>query len=223
MPPSKPSSAPNDARPVPGETLTRRAVTAITAAVAIMTSTFSIGNVSELCLHLGITAWLAWPIGAAVDLSVTGLLTGLGFLAQHGYTDVQLRKPRAMLLFCGCLTLALNTADAISRRQAGTALVDAVGPTLLIGWSEIGPWMLRQLYTVAAPEPVSIPAQVLPADLLHRARQLDAEHRAKTGRPISRDILRAQLRIARDRAAELVTIIRAEQAPATEAVLPLAA
>lgn len=103
-----------------------------------MTFTFSIGNVSELCLHLGIIAWLAWPIGASVDFSVTGLLTGLGFLAQHSYTDAQLRKPRDMLLFCGCLTLTLNIADAISRRQVGTALVDAVGPALLIGWSEVG-------------------------------------------------------------------------------------
>jgi hypothetical protein len=81
--------------------------------------------------------------------------------------------------------------------------------------------MLRQLYTITTPEPVIAP--VLPANLLDRARQLDADHRARTGRPISRDTLRAQLRIARDRAAELIAIIRAEQAPDTDVVRPLAA
>jgi hypothetical protein len=35
---------------------------------------------------------------------------------------------------CGLLTLALNTAGSIADRQYGTALVDAVGPALLMGW-----------------------------------------------------------------------------------------
>jgi hypothetical protein len=53
-----------------------------------------------------------------------------------------------MLRFCGLLTLALNTAGSIATRQYGTALVDAVGPALLTGWSEAGPWMLRQIHAV---------------------------------------------------------------------------
>ena len=56
-----------------------------------------------------------------------------------------------MLRFCGILTLALNTAGALGHRQFGTALVDAVGPALLIGWSEVGPWLLRQVYAVCPP------------------------------------------------------------------------
>ena len=51
--------------------------------------------------------------------------------------DGQLAKPRRMLRFCGILTLALNTAGALGHRQFGTALVDAVGPALLIGWSDL--------------------------------------------------------------------------------------
>jgi pimeloyl-ACP methyl ester carboxylesterase len=39
---------------------------------------------------------------------------------------------------------------------------------------------------------------------------LDAAHRAETGRPISRDNLRARLRIGRDRASALVAAVRAE-------------
>ena len=147
------------------------------------------------------------------------------FLSLHGYTHDQLARLRRMLRFCGLLTLALNTAGAIGHRQFGTALVDAVGPALLIGWSEVGPWMLHQIYAVcqtAASEP-SAPQQqkaahhampVLPARMLARTRELDAEHRAATGRPISRDALRVQLRIGRDRASALVAAVRAEAAAA---------
>jgi hypothetical protein len=220
------SVTPQQGRPVqPGETLTRRAVTAVTAAIVVMTFAFSLGNVTRLCLDLGITAWIAWLVGPAVDLSVVGLLAGMRFLSLHGYTDDQLAGLQRMLRFCGLLTLALNTAGALGHRQFGTALVDAVGPALLIGWSEVGPWMLRQIHAVclpAAPEKVAAlherqtaPAatpSVLPPSLLARTRELDAEHRAETGRPISRDALRARLRIGRDRASALVAVVRAEAA-----------
>ena len=194
--------------PVPGEALTRYAVTIITIAIVAITFAFSLGNVTMLCLGLGIAAQLAWLVGAAVDLSVVGLLTGVRFLSLHGYSDRQLRKPRRMLLFCGALTLALNTSGALSHHRFGTALVDAVGPALLIGWSELGPWLLRQVCAVCSTAPQPAPGPVPDGELLARARQLDAEHRAATGRPISRDTLRAQLRIGRDRAAALVTAIR---------------
>ena len=204
--------------PLPGEALTRRAVTVITAAIIVMTFAFSLGNVTRLCLGLGITAWIAWLVAPAVDLSVAGLLTGIRFLSLHGYTDSQLRKPRHLLRFCGLLTLALNTSGALGHQMVGTAMVDAVGPALLIAWSEAGPWLLRQIYAIrilttpAMPEARSASAvpPVLPGDLLTRARELDAEHRTATGRPISRDTLREQMRIGRDRAAALVAAVRAE-------------
>jgi hypothetical protein len=47
---------------LPGETLTRRAVTVITASIVVMTFAFSLGNVTRLCLDLGITAWIAWLV-----------------------------------------------------------------------------------------------------------------------------------------------------------------
>ena len=210
--------------PLPGAALTRRAVTVITPAIVVLTFAFSLGNVTRLCLDLGITAWIAWLVAPAVDLSVVGLLTGIRFLALHGYTDGQLAKPRYMLRFCGLLTLALNTAGALGHRQFGAALVDAVGPALLIGWSEAGPWLLRNVYAVCSPvpeqsvaPPATIQPPVLSGVLLARARELDAGHRAATGRPISRDTLRAQLRIGRDRASALVAAVRAEAAAAAEA------
>jgi hypothetical protein len=64
---------------------------------------------------------------------------------------------------------------------------------------------------------------VLPVTLLARARDLDARHRAATGRPISRDTLRAQLRIGRDRASALVAAVRAEAAAAEPRPGPLQA
>ena len=208
-----------------GEVLTRRAVTAVAAAVMVITFAFSLGNVTRLCLDLGITVWIAWLVGPAVDLSVIGLLVGIRFLSLHGYKDDELAGLRRMLRFCGLLTLALNTAGAIGHHQYGTALVDAVGPALLIGWSEVGPWLLHQIFAVCqatAPEPsaprnpeaVQRPAAALPARQLARTRELDAEHRAATGRPISRDALRARLQIGRDRAGDLVRAVRAEAAAA---------
>ena len=224
---SSASSAPAQGQPaLPGEVLTRRAVTVITAAIAAMTFAFSTGNVTQLCLDLGITAWTAWLVGPAVDLSVVGLLLGMRFLSQHGCTDAELAGLQRMLRFCGLLTLALNTAEAFGHREIGTGLVDAVGPSLLIIWAEKGPWLLRQIHAVSSltgsapttaalkPQAADTPVQplVLPARLLVRARELDAEHRAQTGRPISRDALRAQLRIGRDRAGDLVGAVRAEAA-----------
>jgi hypothetical protein len=224
-------AAPAQASPgLPGEALTRRAVTAITAAIVAMAFAFSLGNVTRLCLNLDITAWIAWLVGPAVDLSVIGLLAGMRFLSLHGYADAQLTGLHRMLRFCGLLTLALNTAGSISHHQFGTALVDAVGPALLIGWSETGPWLLRQIHAVcppAAPPQATAPQDLepapattpllLPAGLLARARDLDAAHRAETGRPISRDTLRARLRIGRDKASALVAAVRTEAAAAARA------
>jgi hypothetical protein len=208
--------------PVPGEAFTRRAVTIFTATIVALTFAFSLGNVSRLCIELGISGWIAWLVGPAVDLSVVGLLTGMRFLSLHGYTDEQLTKPRRLLRLCGGLTLALNTAGALGHFQFGTALVDAVGPALLIGWSEVGPWMLRQVYAVCStvtqpqPQPEAKPVAVVPPvlheALLNEARKLDTEHRAATGKPISRDNLRAQMCIGRDRASAIVAVVRSEVA-----------
>ena len=128
MPTVIPAPSQQPRLPLPGAALTRRAVTVITAAIVVLTFAFSLGNVTRLCLALGITGWIAWLVAPAVDLSVAGLLTGIRFLSLHGYTSAQLARPRRLLRFCGLLTLALNTAGALCHRQFGTALVDAVGP-----------------------------------------------------------------------------------------------
>ena len=73
------------------------------------------------------------------------------------------------------------------------------------------------------PIPAAARPPVLPPALLARTRELDAEHRGATGRPISRDNLRAQLRIGRDRASALVAAVRAEIAAGEPEALPQAA
>ena len=58
-----PTAAVSQAPPAqPGEALTRRAVTAVTIAIVLMTFAFSLGNVTRLCVNLGITAWIAWLV-----------------------------------------------------------------------------------------------------------------------------------------------------------------
>jgi hypothetical protein len=242
----------------PGEDLTRRAVTMITALIALFSFAFSLGNVTALALYLGIPDYIAWLIGPSVDLSVLGLLIGLRYLALRGCSDKELRKPRCLMLFSGLLTLALNVAHSVAAQRYGTALVDAVGPSLLIGWGETGPWLLRQIYAarphpsphggdpqqdeqlataeltrehhasdLASDDPSAPSIQLdttgdaagtnqprswtVPQDLLAAARMLNAKHVMKTGRPISRDNLRAELSIGRDRAASIVKTLRAEQ------------
>jgi hypothetical protein len=154
---ASPAAGPTDRPHLPGEVLTRRAVTVITALIALAAFAFSFGNVTDLALWLSIPAYIAWLIGPMVDLSVIGLLIGIRHLSLAGFTDRQLRKPRRLLDFSGLLTLALNTSKSIATGHPGTALIDAVAPSLLIGWGATGPWLLRQIYTTdTTPVPVDI-------------------------------------------------------------------
>ncbi|CAI7973842.1 hypothetical protein FRAHR75_1160017 [Frankia sp. Hr75.2] len=43
------------------------------------------------------------------------------------------------------VTLALNIAEPLIARDYGKAAFDAVGPLLLIGWSEVGPGLLQAM------------------------------------------------------------------------------
>jgi hypothetical protein len=155
------AAGPTDRPHPPGELLTRRAVTVITALIALAAFAFSFGNVTALALWLSIPAYIAWLIGPMVDLSVIGLLIGIRHLSLIGFTDRQLRKPRRLLDFSGLLTLALNTSKSIATGHPGTALIDAVAPSLLIGWGATGPWLLRQIY---ASDTIAVPVAVQSTD-----------------------------------------------------------
>lgn len=170
------TSAPPGAGPI------RAAITAITLTISLLCFAFCFGNAHRLCISLGIEGWIAWLIGPSVDLSVIGLLLGVRHLASLGYDDDQLTKPRRLLTFCGLLTLALNTADAVTREQYGTAAVEAIGPILLICWADTGPWLLRQIHARPAAvltEEVQPPQEAVPRPAKVDAALLKAEQPAE--------------------------------------------
>jgi hypothetical protein len=92
-------------------------------------------------------------VAPAVDLSVVGLLLGIRHLALHDGPPGVLRSARRLLLFSSAVTLALNVAEPLIAGQYGKAAFDAVGPLLLIGWSEVGPGLLQAMQAVGASAP----------------------------------------------------------------------
>jgi hypothetical protein len=98
------------------------------------------------------------PWSARPSTSVIGLLIGVRHLALNGQSRRQLRPARLLLAFSGAATLALNVAEPVITGAHGRAAFDAVGPLLLIGWSEVGPGLLHQIYAVRTATPDGRPA-----------------------------------------------------------------
>jgi hypothetical protein len=95
-----------------------------------------------------VPGWIAPLVGPAIDLSVVGLLCAVRALALAGVRSSQLRGARALLVFCGLVTLVLNVAGSVAEAEYGRAAFDGVAPVLLLGWAEVGPRLLRQIHTV---------------------------------------------------------------------------
>jgi hypothetical protein len=129
-----------------------QAVTVIMGTVVSLTFMFGFGNVLNLALRLGVTAWVAPLVAPAVDLTILGLLLGIRQLALAGTTPAQLRPARRLLIFASAVTLALNVADPLVAGEYGKAAFDAVGPLLLIGLAEVGPNLLRALTITRQPD-----------------------------------------------------------------------
>lgn len=122
-----------------------QAVTVIMGVVVGLTFLFGFGNVLNLALRLGVPAWVAPLVAPAVDLSILGLLLGTRQLALAGASPEVLRPARRLLIFASVVTLALNVAEPLVAGEFGKAAFDAVGPLLLIGWSEVGPGLLQAI------------------------------------------------------------------------------
>lgn len=129
---------------------TRVFVTVDAATVILLAFAFGFGNGWATARILGINPWIAPLIQPAVDLAVVGLMVGIRYLAIHGWTDRQLTKPRRWLQAFGAMTLSMNVALPLTEHHLGRAAWDAVGPILLIAWSELAPWLLRAIYSVRA-------------------------------------------------------------------------
>lgn len=221
----------------------RRTVTSVVFVIAGLAFAFGFGNGWALGVQLGVPAWIAPLVAPAVDLSVIALLATVQFLRAHGLGG-RLVGPRLLLVVCGLITFALNTARPILAGQTGRACFDAVAPLLLIGWSEVGPRLLALLHSTVPDEPTSVRAlvaEVLPEpsvtatettfvpeptyvvrdeaetvpdrpelspELVMRARDEDDRHRATHGRRITRDALRAQLKVSNAVAGALLRELR---------------
>ncbi|WP_327120622.1 hypothetical protein OHB12_16890 [Nocardia sp. NBC_01730] len=122
-----------------------QAVTVIMGVVVGLTVLFGFGNVLNLALRLGVPAWVAPLVAPAVGLSILGLLLGTRHLALTGASAEVLGPARRLLIFASVVTLALNVAEPLVAGQFGKAAFDAVGPLLLIGWSEVGPGLLQAI------------------------------------------------------------------------------
>ncbi|MET9225688.1 hypothetical protein [Lentzea sp. NPDC003310] len=210
------------------QTHVRRIVEVIMGAVVGLTFLFGFGNVLSLGLRLGVPGWIAPLVAPAVDLSVMGLLLGLRQMAANGEAEELLKPVRRLLMFCSLVTLALNVADPVIAGDYGKAAFDAVGPLLLIGWSDVGPRMLqgmngaRRVGSVVENQPASLPVEIGPGgstelvntvstaddELLERARREDIRHRELHQRPISSEVLRQRLRVGSARSRRLVNAVR---------------
>ena len=207
----------------------RRGLTAVVFVIAGLSFAFGFGNGWLLGLALGVPGWIAPLIAPAVDLSVVALLASLQYLRLHGLGG-RLAGPRLLLIVCGVITFGLNTTRSIMSGAYGRACFDAIAPSLLIGWSEVGPRILASLHSAvpadgeAGPDEdgpsataadQSVPSVPVSADRpgpspeqIQRARQLDQQHRRSKGRPITRDVLRASLGVSNATAGELLAMLR---------------
>ena len=116
-----------------------------------------------------------------------------------------------------CSSAGLKSAPASSRRSARSARRSRARNWLMLG-------LCRRTRTArlavgeVSPAEKPVPRQVqerrrsdvLPEELLARARQEDANHRSAYQRPISADTLRKRLRIGAKRSRRLVALLRSE-------------
>lgn len=188
----------------------RRAVTTVVFIIAGLTFCFGFGNGYAVGVQLGVPGWIAPLVAPAVDLTVVALLASMQYLRTNGLGD-RLAGPRLLLLFSGGATLAMNTAHPIITGAYGQACFYAVAPLLLIGWSEVGPRLLASLHGTAPGPSSAVPDDEAgkDAELVARARQLDAEHREAYGKPITRDKLRAALKVSNAVASDVLHRVRA--------------
>ncbi|WP_409186927.1 hypothetical protein F9C11_17740 [Amycolatopsis sp. VS8301801F10] len=192
-----------------------------------LTFTFGFGNVLALALRLGVPVWVAPLVAPAVDLTVVALLVAVRRLSACGASPASMRSARRLLVGASVVTLALNVAEPLVAGEVGRALFDAVGPLLLIGWSEVGPGLLQALVDVhgavgqppgasvadrreSLPEGAGEGAVGLDPDLVERARRVDAEHRARHQRPVSAEVLRKALGVGAKRSRMLTRVVREE-------------
>jgi hypothetical protein len=125
-------------------------VALIAGIIVALTFLFGFGNVLTFALRLVAPVWGAPLVAPAVDLSVVALLIAIRCLSLRGAPAEVIQPARRLLLASSVVTWALNVAEPLIAGEVGKALFDAVGPLLLIGWSEVEPALLQALAAVPA-------------------------------------------------------------------------
>ncbi|WP_245820142.1 hypothetical protein [Amycolatopsis azurea] len=156
-----------------------------------------------------------------MDLTVVALLVAIRRLSEHGAAPEVQCSARRLLVLASAVTLVLNVVEPLITGEVGKALFDAVGPLLLIGWSEVGPGLLQALADLrqsVEPPADSVPLTAmaecesemsnvvdtgLDGDLVERAKYMDARHRELRQRPISAEGLHKALGVGAERSRSL--------------------
>jgi len=172
--------------------------------------------------------WFGWANAAISELiPLAALLT----IRRRRRAGGSIGYP--MFLLVSAVALSLAAQLAVAKPGLSGWLLSAVPALAFLGLSKL---VLTVPPAPSTPdgnrtvEDEAVPAQVnteddqdgVNVDLIQAARQHAAEHEAATGRPITRDELRAALRVANSTASELLRLIR-EQDNDRRALVPVTA
>ncbi|MFC0526265.1 DUF2637 domain-containing protein [Phytohabitans kaempferiae] len=181
----------------------------------------SFTHVHDWTMHnspTGTGDWFGWANAAISELiPLAALLT----IRRRRRTGGPIGYPMFLLIAAVCLSLAAQLA--VAKPGLSGWLLSAVPALAFLGLSKL-------VLTVPAPpstpepdrtdqdgdRPEPVPVQVnteddqdgVTVDLIQTARQIANEHQTTTGRPITRDELRAALRIGNSTASDLLRQIR---------------
>lgn len=187
----------------------------------------SFTHVHDWTMHnspAGTGDWFGWANAAISELiPLAALLT----IRRRRRAGGSIGYP--MLLLVAAVALSLAAQLAVAKPGLSGWLLSAVPALAFLGLSKL------VLTVPAGPDSRTVQDQPVPAqvntedgqdgvtvDLIQSARQIADEHQAATGRPITRDELRAALRVGNNTASELLRQIR--QRPSTgRALVPVTA
>jgi hypothetical protein len=199
----------------------------------------SFTHVHDWTMHnspAGTGDWFGWANAAISELiPLAALLT----IRRRRRTGGPVGYPLFLLVAAVALSLAAQLA--VAKPGLSGWLLSSVPALAFLGLSKLVLTVpaapVRQDETKTSqdedrpqPVPTQVTAQdeqddhagVVTVDLIQTARRHAAEHRAATGRPISRDELRVALRVANGTASELLRLIRErETTPGRPALVPV--
>jgi hypothetical protein len=186
------------------------------ALLAVIAACGSFTHIADLARRSGQTGWQAYATAVCVDLLA---VVAAGEIRRDQRLGKRSTVPVLVLAGAIVLSLAANLAEAQptvwGRICAGIPAAAFLLATALLERRSSGAETPQEAEPVIEmPQAVEIveapqePVQQRADDLIERARQADSEHRAATGRPISRDSLRGVLGCSTGKATEVLRTLR---------------